>query len=110
MTARKPKNQPIPGPLEQALKANEQSAKAAQRKASSKELTTPQLPADLEPFYAQQSKHNYGTCWQCGWARKTAGGLPNTGDAYWCDNCKCYLPIRHSRKDAAKIPLKTDSK
>lgn len=90
-----------PGPIEQALKAQNQTAKTAQRKVSQSIA----LPMEQTPFYAQQVKHRFGTCWQCGTARETAGGLPNTGDAFWCARCKCYLPVRHDRKDVAKLPL-----
>lgn len=108
MAARKKKIEQ-PGPIEKQLQQQLNATKAAQRKAS-QPIDSITLPIEVEPFFSQNKKHKYGTCWQCGTARKTAGGLPNTGDAYWCDSCKCYLTIRHDRKDAAKIPIKTDKK
>lgn len=71
------------------------------------------LPIAIAPdevFFGRNKIHKYGTCWKCGADRAVGGGLPGGFDAYWCKICNCYLAIRESRSDTAKInvPTKTD--
>ena len=95
-----------PGPLEKALKVQNNADRAAKRAIDNKNAPlTLSLPETPDPFYTRQSKHKYGTCWQCGDSRNHAGGLPGGSDAYWCDRCKEWLPIRESLADTAKVGI-----
>jgi hypothetical protein len=109
-TKKTPKKQSELGPLEKALKAQDNADRAADRaaKLSEKKKNEPltfSLPEAPDPFYTQQLKHKYGTCWQCGDPRNHAGGLPGGSDAYWCDRCKDWLPVRECRSDPAKVSI-----
>lgn len=103
------KKQSEPGPLEKQFKATEQAEQIARHKASrgSEPLT---ISTPSAPFFARNKRHPYGTCWQCGENRKSAGGLPGGADAYWCTACKEWLAVRDSQKDTAKIIYKADKK
>lgn len=107
MATRKTQKKPSePGPLEKALKAQANTDRAAKRATEKKtEPLTLNTKETLEPFYTQQLRHKYGTCWQCGDRRNHAGGLPGGSDAYWCDRCKDWLPVRESRSDPAKVSI-----
>jgi len=101
MATKKPSE---PGPLEKALRVNSNADRAAKRATENKsEPLTFSLPEAF--FYTQQSKHKYGTCWQCGDPRNHAGGIPGGSDAYWCDRCKDWLPVRECRSDPAKVSI-----
>jgi hypothetical protein len=93
-------------PLEKALKEKERATKAAQRKDS--EVMLP-LKLGITPeaarFYYRNPKHKYGTCWQCGVARLTPGGVPGGRDAYWCASCGQYLVVRNLPSDACTIAI-----
>lgn len=106
MAPRKPKTPAAQGPLEKALQEQERAKKAAQRKASKAALP---LDLGITPettrFYYENPKHKYGTCWQCGTARHTAGGLPGGADAYWCIPCNKYLAVRLLPSDPATIAI-----
>jgi len=107
MTTKKTTKKPSePGPLEKALKVKSNADRAAKLSEKRKnEPLTFSLPEAPDPFYTRQSKHKYGTCWQCGDPRNHAGGLPGGSDAYWCDRCKDWLPVRDSRSDPAKVSI-----
>ncbi len=69
--------------------------------------TNPQkkLPENPPNFFAQQVKHQYGTCWSCGHARETPGGSPGGRDTYWCSNCQKWLTVRIGIKDTRLVDL-----
>jgi hypothetical protein len=106
MAPRKPKTPAAQGPLEKALQEQERAKKAAQRKASKAVLPLDLgIAPDVAKFFYRNPKHKYGTCWQCGAARHTAGGLPGGADAYWCIPCNKYLAVRDSPSDPAAIAI-----
>jgi len=111
-TKKRPKKLSEPGPLEKALKVQNTADRAAKR-AIDKKNEPLTICLSEAPFYARQSKHKYGTCWNCGDPRNHAGGLPGGTDAYWCDRCKAWLPVRDSPKDPSKVlivPIETSGK
>ena len=86
--------------IEQQKKTAESVAAKALKPAASKALAKP-----LEPFYTQQAKHKYGTCWKCGHSRLNAGGTPGGYETYYCHVCQQYLTIRHVRSDTPRLNI-----
>lgn len=106
MAPRKPKKQPAQGPLEKALNEQLKATKAAQRKASEAVLPIPLgIPPEAARFFYRNPKHKYGTCWKCGAARSSAGGLPGGTEAYWCGPCDGYLVVRDSPSDPSTLTI-----
>jgi len=106
-TSKKPSKKPSePGPLEKALTLQDNADRAAKRAIERRnEPIIFSLPESTDSFYPRQSKHKYGTCWQCGDPRNHAGGLPGGSDAYWCDRCQHWLPVRDSLSDPVTVPI-----
>ena len=106
MAPRKPKQPRSSGPLEKALNEQEKAKKAAQRNASKALLPINLVPEDGAPiFHYQNPKHKFGTCWQCGAPRVSAGGSPGGSEAYWCDPCGGWLAVRESPSDPAQLMI-----
>jgi hypothetical protein len=103
---KKPKKTAAQGPLEKALKEQEKATKTAQRKASETMLPMPLgISPEAAPFYYRNPKHKYGTCWKCGAARSSAGGLPGGTEAYWCGPCGGYLVVRDNPSDPSTLAI-----
>ena len=75
------------------------------QKDSNLENLPPKLPETPQSFFAQQVKHQYGTCWRCEHARETPGGSPGGKDTYWCKQCQQWLTIRLSPKDTRSVDV-----